>query len=113
MGSRSVRPLLLACTALVAVSAILPAHAQDAAGTAATKPTEEETRLQTIVVKGKRVPAGSVADTPLATTTDAKTLQKKQVDDVDDLGHVLSSPLPAPVRGVCVRSAGLPVNGTP
>lgn len=87
MGSRSVRPLLLACTALVAVSAILPAHAQDAAGTAATKPTEEETRLQTIVVKGKRVPAGSVADTPLATQTTAEELRKKEVKDLSDLGN--------------------------
>ncbi len=51
MGSRSARPLLLACTALVAVSAILPARAQDAT-TATTTGNGEETQLQTIIVKG-------------------------------------------------------------
>ncbi|MDH4439576.1 MAG: TonB-dependent hemoglobin/transferrin/lactoferrin family receptor [Rhizobium sp.] len=84
MGSRSVRPLLLACTALVAVSAILPAYAQDAA---TTSTTADETQLQTIVVKGKRVPAGSVADTPLATQTTAEDLRKKEVKDLSDLGN--------------------------
>jgi len=87
MGSRPLRPLLLACTALVAVSAILPAQAQDAS--TATTTADGETQLQTIVVKGKRVPAGSVADTPLATRTDGATLQQKQVDDLDDLGNTV------------------------
>ncbi|TPP11696.1 TonB-dependent hemoglobin/transferrin/lactoferrin family receptor [Rhizobium glycinendophyticum] len=89
MRSRSARPLLLACTALVAVSAIHPAHAQDSATPSTTTSDADETQLQTIVVKGKRVPAGSVADTPVSTTTDSKTLQKKQVDDVDDLGNTV------------------------
>lgn len=85
MGSRSARPLLLACTALVAVSAILPAHAQDATTTTPAA-NGDETQLQTIVVKGKRVPAGSVADTPLATQTTAEQLRQKEVSDVGDIG---------------------------
>ncbi len=86
MGSRSLRPLLLACTALVASSAILPAFAQDA--TPATTTTGDETQLQTIVVKGKRVKAGSVADTPLATETTAEELRKKEVNSVLDLKQI-------------------------
>ena len=84
MGSRSLRPLLLACTALVASSAILPAHAQDAS--TATTTTGNETQLQTIVVKGKRVPVGSVADTPLATETTADAIREKEIKDLSDLG---------------------------
>jgi hemoglobin/transferrin/lactoferrin receptor protein len=87
MGSRSARPLLLACTALVAVSAILPAYAQDAT-TSTTAASSDETQLQTIVVKGKRVPAGSVADTPLATQTTAEELRKKEVNSVSDLKQI-------------------------
>ncbi len=86
MGSRPLRPLLLACTALVAVSAILPAQAQDAR--TATTTTDGETQLQTIVVKGKRVPAGSVADTPLATRTTAEEIDAKQITSIEDLGRV-------------------------
>ncbi|PYB73357.1 TonB-dependent hemoglobin/transferrin/lactoferrin family receptor [Rhizobium wuzhouense] len=86
MSSRSARPLLLACTALVAVSAILPAHAQDAA-TATGSANGGETQLQTIVVKGKRVQAGSVAETPLATETTADQLRQKEVKDLSDLGN--------------------------
>lgn len=86
MGSRSLRPLLLACTALVACSAILPAFAQDA--TPATTTTGDETQLQTIVVKGKRVKAGSVADTPLATETTAEEIADKQITSIEDLGRV-------------------------
>ncbi len=88
MGSRSARPLLLACTALIAVTAILPAHAQDATSTATTATNGDETQLQTIVVKGKRVPAGSVADTPLATQTTAEELRKKEVNSVSDLKQI-------------------------
>lgn len=87
MGSRSARPLLLACTALVAVSAIRPAHAQDATTTTPAA-NGDETQLQTIVVKGKRVPAGSVADTPLATQTTAEQLRQKEVNSVSDLKQI-------------------------
>ncbi|MDZ7874237.1 MAG: hypothetical protein U5N27_14540, partial [Rhizobium sp.] len=69
MRSRSLRPILLACTALAAITSLAPAQAQTAATT--TTANADETQLQTIVVKGKRVPAGSVADTPLATETTA------------------------------------------
>jgi hemoglobin/transferrin/lactoferrin receptor protein len=86
MGSRSFRPLLLAGTALVAVSTILPAHAQDA--TTANTAGAGETQLQTIVVKGKRVKAGSVADTPLATETTAEEIEAKQINSIEDLGRV-------------------------
>lgn len=85
MGSRSLRPLLLACTALMASSAILPAHAQDA--TPATTTTGDETQLQTIVVKGKRVKAGSVADTPLATETTAEEIRQKEITDPRQLSN--------------------------
>lgn len=90
MGSRSARPLLLACTALVAVTAILPARAQDAT-TATTTGNGEETQLQTIIVKGKRVAAASVAGTapegPTVSTTSAEQLRKSDVTSIEDLGN--------------------------
>ncbi|MGL3607318.1 TonB-dependent hemoglobin/transferrin/lactoferrin family receptor [Rhizobium sp. G187] len=89
MGSRSLRPFLLACTALAVVTPTTLAFAQSATPAASSAAAEGETQLQTIVVRGKRVPAGSVADTPLATTTTRQTLDKKQVDDVDDLGNTV------------------------
>lgn len=108
MGSRPLRPLLLACTALVAVSAILPAQAQDAS--TATTTAEGETQLQTIVVKGKRVPAGSVADTPLATETTAEDLREKDVDSFQDLGRVLEPGVDfsKSLGGVTIRGLGGP-----
>lgn len=78
----SKRRTLLACTAL-AVALPVTAWAQDAAT------TDEGTQLQMIVIKGKRVPAGSVADTPLATTTTAEELRKGEVDSVADLGRTV------------------------
>jgi hemoglobin/transferrin/lactoferrin receptor protein len=83
MSSRSLRPLLLACTALAVAAPFAPLHAQDA-----TTASQDETQLQTIVVKGKRVKAGSVADTPLATETTAEEIADKQITSIEDLGRV-------------------------
>ncbi|WP_112831060.1 TonB-dependent hemoglobin/transferrin/lactoferrin family receptor [Rhizobium cremeum] len=84
MVYRHFRPLLLACSALVAVSPGFSAHAQDSN----TAPTETgETQLETILVKGKRVAKGSVADTPLATQTTKDDIAKKEIEDLDDLGN--------------------------
>ncbi|MFY8098737.1 MAG: TonB-dependent receptor, partial [Allorhizobium sp.] len=85
MRSRSLRPILLACTALAAITSLAPAKAQTAA---TTTTNSNETQLQTIVVKGKRVPAGSVADTPLATETTAEEIEAKQITSIEDLGRV-------------------------
>ncbi len=66
----------------MASSAILPTHAQDAT----TATTGDETQLQTIVVKGKRVKAGSVADTPLCDGNDGGHHPRKEIKDLSDLG---------------------------
>jgi len=108
MGSRSLRPLLLACTALVASSAILPAHAQDA--TPATTTTGDETQLQTIVVKGKRVKAGSVADTPLATETTADAIREKEIKDLSDLGSTTEAGVDF-IKAKPGRTGGLFIRG--
>ncbi|MCC8932177.1 TonB-dependent hemoglobin/transferrin/lactoferrin family receptor [Rhizobium sp. 'Codium 1'] len=105
MGSRPLRPLLLACTALVAVSAILPAHAQDA-----TTASQDETQLETIVVKGKRVPAGSVADTPLATQTTAEEIRKKEIKDLSDLGNTTEAGIDF-IKAKPGRTGGLFIRG--
>ncbi|KPF46507.1 TonB-dependent hemoglobin/transferrin/lactoferrin family receptor [Rhizobium sp. AAP43] len=88
MGSRSLRPFLLACTALAVVTPTTLAFAQSATPAAAA---EGETQLQTIVVKGKRVPAGSVADTPLATTTTAEEIRVKEVNSAADISRLDTS----------------------
>lgn len=85
MRSRSLRPFLLACTALASITSLAPALAQTASTTATAS---NETQLQTIVVKGKRVKAGSVADTPLATETTAAEIAQKQITSIEDLGRV-------------------------
>ncbi len=108
MGPRSLRPLLLACTALVASSAILPAHAQNA--TTATTTTGDETQLQTIVVKGKRVKAGSVADTPLATETTADTIREKEIKDLSDLGSTTEAGVDF-IKAKPGRTGGLFIRG--
>ncbi|GEO83997.1 MULTISPECIES: TonB-dependent hemoglobin/transferrin/lactoferrin family receptor [Alphaproteobacteria] len=84
MVVRHFRPLLLTCTALVAVAPGFSALAQqaDASGSAAG-----DTQLETIVVKGKRVAQGSVADTPLATQTTQDDIAKKEIDSLEDLGN--------------------------
>jgi hemoglobin/transferrin/lactoferrin receptor protein len=49
--------------------------------------SDNATVLQKIVVKGKRVKAGSVADTPLATETTAQQIEDKQITSIQDLGR--------------------------
>ncbi|MCM2473027.1 TonB-dependent hemoglobin/transferrin/lactoferrin family receptor [Rhizobium sp. CG5] len=88
MLRRRFRPLLLTCTALACAPALSPALAQDASsGQTAGASAETQTVLPTILVKGKRVVKGSVADTPLATQTTAEEIAKKEIDDLDDLGN--------------------------
>jgi len=49
----------------------------------------EATALETIVVKGKRVRAGSLVNTPLASETMEEELERKQVQSIEDLGRSL------------------------
>ena len=84
---------LLACAAFSSVT-LLPhvSFAQDAAATTTAADAEEAgTTLKKIVVKGPRstttAPVGSIADTPLATEISEKTIEEKQVTDLDDLGR--------------------------
>lgn len=82
MTPRTTRHMLLACTALAALSAT-QSRAQEPAAA-------EATVLETIVVKGKRVavPAGGVADTPLATVTTREEIEDRQITSIEDLGRV-------------------------
>ncbi len=58
MRSRSLRTLLLACTALAVTAPFATLQAQEG-----TQATQDGTQLQTIVVKGKRVPGrDAIAD---------------------------------------------------
>ncbi|SMD03557.1 TonB-dependent hemoglobin/transferrin/lactoferrin family receptor [Rhizobium sp. RU36D] len=78
MVIRRTSHLLLACTTMSLLPLAVPAMAQDAAGT---------TQLETIVVKGKRAPAGAVADTPLASQTSAEVIAKKEIKNLSDLAN--------------------------
>ncbi|MGV2128875.1 TonB-dependent hemoglobin/transferrin/lactoferrin family receptor [Agrobacterium vitis] len=89
MSFRGIRPVLLACTALCSFTAAVPVVAQEAAKTAENSGSNGQTELSTITVKGQKVVKGSVEDTPVATHTSADQLQKKQIDDVDDLGNTV------------------------
>lgn len=107
MRSRSLRPILLACTALAAITSLAPAQAQTAA---TTTTNADETQLQTIVVKGKRVPAGSVADTPLATETTADDIRKKEIKDLSDLGNTTEAGIDF-IKAKPGRTGGLFIRG--
>lgn len=80
MKARKSASSLLACTAIALLSAALSAQAQEAA-------QADGTVLGRIVIKGKRVPAGSVTDTPLATETGAAAIERKQITSITDLGR--------------------------
>lgn len=82
MNARTTRSLLLACTAIAVFSA-LPAWAQQAVA------TNGETQLPTIVVKGQRVAAGSIVNTPLASETTEEEIERNQVQSIEDLGRTL------------------------
>ncbi|GLR59641.1 TonB-dependent hemoglobin/transferrin/lactoferrin family receptor [Rhizobium indigoferae] len=81
------RSVLLVCTAATVVLPVSQSFAQSAPATTPQATTDHSTVLQKIVVKGKRVAPGSVADTPLATEITAKTLEEKQVTNFDDIGR--------------------------
>ena len=81
------RSVLLVCTAATVVFPVSQSFAQSAPATTPQATAEDSTVLQKIVVKGKRVAPGSVADTPLATEITAKTLEEKQVTNFDDIGR--------------------------
>lgn len=81
------RSVLLVCTAVAAVLPVSQSFAQSAPVTTPEATSDDSTVLQKIVVKGKRVAPGSVADTPLATEVTAKQLEEKQVTNFDDIGR--------------------------
>lgn len=91
MIDRRFRTVLLACAAFAAVC--LPKHSQAQQRTTnstASAATSQETTLQKIVVKGKRlVQEGSVSDSPATTVTTRATLEKKQVDELKDFGNTV------------------------
>ena len=80
MSTRATRSLLLTCTAIVVLSTLSVA-AQDA--------STDGTALETIVLKGKRLKNGDIANTPLATETTEEEIEKKQVQSIEDLGRSL------------------------
>ncbi|PDT16214.1 TonB-dependent receptor [Rhizobium sp. J15] len=81
------RSVLLVCTAVAAVLPVSQSFAQSAPATTPEVAADDSTVLQKIVVKGKRVAPGSVADTPLATEITQKQLEEKQVTNYDDIGR--------------------------
>jgi hemoglobin/transferrin/lactoferrin receptor protein len=81
------RSVLLVCTAVAAVLPVSQSFAQSAPATTPEAAADDSTVLQKIVVKGKRVAPGSVADTPLATEVTQKQLEEKQVTNYDDIGR--------------------------
>ncbi|OWV76676.1 cation transporter [Rhizobium sp. R339] len=81
------RSVLLVCTAVAAVLPVSQSFAQSAPAAAPEAAADDSTVLQKIVVKGKRVAPGSVADTPLATEITQKQLEEKQVTNYDDIGR--------------------------
>ncbi|PDT05875.1 TonB-dependent receptor [Rhizobium chutanense] len=81
------RSVLLVCTAATVVLPVSQSFAQSAPATAPLATAEDSTVLQKIVVKGKRVAPGSVADTPLATEITKKQLEEKQVTNYADIGR--------------------------
>ncbi|EJC80547.1 LOW QUALITY PROTEIN: TonB-dependent heme/hemoglobin receptor family protein/TonB-dependent hemoglobin/transferrin/lactoferrin receptor family protein [Rhizobium leguminosarum bv. trifolii WSM2297] len=81
------RSVLLVCTAAAIVLPVSKSLAQSAAATAPQATAEDSTVLQKIVIKGKRVAPGSVADTPLATEITAKQLQEKQITNYSEIGR--------------------------
>ncbi|MCQ1571521.1 TonB-dependent hemoglobin/transferrin/lactoferrin family receptor [Neorhizobium galegae] len=82
MVTRRLRSTLATCTALAVFSLAYGAAAQQA-----TQP-QADTTLKPIVLKGKRVTAGSLAaDTPLASQTTAEDIRKRDIVNLQDLGR--------------------------
>ncbi len=83
MASRRLRSILTTCTALALLSVAAEASAQDAATT-----EQSGTTLRPITLKGTRVKAGDpAAATPLASTTTADDIAKKEINSIQDLGN--------------------------
>ncbi|MCQ1850939.1 TonB-dependent hemoglobin/transferrin/lactoferrin family receptor [Neorhizobium galegae] len=82
MVTRRLRSTLTTCTALAVFSLAHGAAAQQGA------PPQADTTLKPIVLKGKRVKAGNLAAaTPLASTTTAEEIRKKDIGNLQDLGR--------------------------
>ncbi len=81
MTIRGFQSARLLCTAMALISGHSVSYGQDAnVQTGATV-------LERITIKGKRVKAGdAAADTPLASTTDADVIRKKDISSLKDLG---------------------------
>ncbi|MES5098810.1 TonB-dependent hemoglobin/transferrin/lactoferrin family receptor [Agrobacterium sp. BA1120] len=104
---------LLVCTAMTLLTANSVAYAQDAAAQ-----SSGTTLLETITVKGKRVKAGNsaanaAADTPLASTTTAEDILKKEINGISDLGKTepgvdYSQTKPGRPGGLFIRGLGGP-----
>lgn len=106
MTFRPLRPLLLACTALVAAGAISPLLAQQADPAAGGA-----TELNTIQVKGKRISNGTVVSgSPLTAGVTATDIQKKDVSSFQDLGRSLEPGVDfvKTQGGVTIRGLGGP-----
>ncbi len=108
MVSRRLRSTLTTCTALAVFSLAYGASAQQAA-------QQSDTTLKPIVLKGKRVQAGDVAaDTPLASTTTAEEIAKKEIGSLQDLGRTTEAGVdyvdtkPGKPGGLFVRGLGGP-----
>ncbi|SMF74576.1 hemoglobin/transferrin/lactoferrin receptor protein [Xaviernesmea oryzae] len=86
MVSRRLPSILTTCTALAALSLAAEASAQQA-----QQAQENGTTLRPIVLKGKssRLKKGTAADTPLASETTKETLDKRDIEDLDDLGNTV------------------------
>lgn len=94
MVLRRSRSVLLACTAFLALginTAVFAQQAGPAAAAVTGSADQKDTTLQKIVVKSARstVQAGSMSDSPLAVQTTRATLEKKQVDDLNDFGNTV------------------------
>jgi hemoglobin/transferrin/lactoferrin receptor protein len=88
MQVRRNRSALLACTATAVLSLAAAAFAQSAPADTASGAAASETALSPIIVKGKRVgQTGTVADTPLATATNAEAIAKNEITSIADLGN--------------------------
>jgi len=85
MVTRRSRSILLTCTAFAVFGLAAEASAQQAAAQQA----EAGTTLRPIVLKGKRVQKANdpAASTPLASTTTAEDIAKKEINSVQDLGN--------------------------
>ncbi|MCO5964544.1 TonB-dependent hemoglobin/transferrin/lactoferrin family receptor [Sinorhizobium meliloti] len=110
MLNRHHRLALLACTAAIFALPIPPVLAQSAPTETAAEGNANTTVLKKIVAKGDRLAGaqrGGIADTPLATEIDAKTLEEKQVTDLDDLGRSVDAGINASRADFGINLRGL------